>query len=107
MIDSNLGYVDSFKVRFIIAISTWWWLLLGLFTWYLRLHVKELSTVHLHLHGLLVQHSHIIPKHTPNIAVSRLPQPQCLKTCCVNLLAKVVAFQGPRSKIISNIGQSV
>lgn len=73
----------------------------------MRLHVEELSTVHLHLHGLLVQHSHIISEHTPNVTVSHLSQPQCLKTYCVNLLAKVVAFQGPRSKIVSNIGQSV
>lgn len=39
------------------------------FTWYDWLHVEELSTVELHLHGLLVQHSYIIAKkgkHTHN-----------------------------------------
>lgn len=84
-----------------------------LFTWYNRLHVEELRTVHLHLHGLLVQHSYIISKQTPSIMLINsphshsLPQTQHLKTCYIHLLAKVVAFQGPRSKITSNIGQSV
>lgn len=30
------------------------------FTWYKRLHFKELSTVHLHLHCVFVQHPNIV-----------------------------------------------
>lgn len=39
---------------------------LTLYTWYNRAQVEDLCTMHLHLHGFLVQHPNIIPKETPN-----------------------------------------
>lgn len=81
---------------------------LPLYTWYNWVQVENLCAVHLHLHGFLVQHSNIIPKHTPNHhGYSSHPEQQVVTVVCqINLLAKVVAFQGTCPKIISNIGQS-
>lgn len=82
-------------------------------SWYSRLHVEDLSTVHLHLHCLFVQHSDIISEQIPNITLNTsLHGGSCaevthLKRSYLNLLAKAVASHGPRSKIIPNIGQSV
>lgn len=84
-----------------------------LFTWYDRLHVEELCTVNLHSHGPLVQHPYIISKQTPSIMIINdshscsLQQTQYLKIGYFDLLAEVVAFQGPCSKVFPNIGQSI